>query len=181
MNTKTKVICVSGKAQHGKDTYARILREALEKRGKKVLVAHYADLVKYVCTTFFNWDGNKDESGRTLLQKVGTDVVRAQQPDYWVNFIRDMLLFFDGTWDFVIIPDTRFPNEIAVMSSTFPTYHCRVVRYGFESNLTDEQKNHPSETSLDNYPYDILIPNEGDDMFLITKVGESSAQIICGE
>ncbi len=181
MNVKTKVICVSGKAQHGKDTYAKILKEALEKKGKKVLVAHYADLVKYVCSTFFNWDGNKDEAGRTLLQYVGTDVVREQQPNYWVNFLKDMLLFFDGSWDFVIIPDTRFPNEIAIMKDTFPTYHCRVVRYGFESSLTEEQKNHPSETSLDNYPYDILIPNEGADMFMITKVGESSAQLICGE
>ena len=71
-----KVICISAKAQHGKDTVANFMKECLEAKEKRVLVTHYADLVKYGCKTFFNWDGQKDEKGRALLQYVGTDIVR---------------------------------------------------------------------------------------------------------
>ena len=77
-----KVICISGKAQHGKDTTAGYLKELLEARGNKVLVTQYGDLVKYICATFFAWDGQKDENGRTLLQYVGTNIVREKEPDY---------------------------------------------------------------------------------------------------
>lgn len=157
-----KVICISGKAQHGKDTSAGYLKEFLEARGKKVLIAHYGDLVKYVCKTFFDWDGQKDEKGRTLLQYVGTDKIRERRPDYWVSFIGDMLKFFNGEWDYVLIPDCRFPNEVEYLKQKyFDVTHVRVVRENFESPLTEEQQNHPSETALDNYPPDILLINRG--------------------
>lgn len=156
-----KVICISGKAQHGKDTTAGYLKEFLEERGKKVLIAHYGDLVKYVCKTFFNWDGQKDEKGRTLLQYVGTDVIRERRPSYWASFVRDILVFFPDEWDYVLIPDCRFPNEVSIMYEHFGATHIRVVRENFESPLTEEQQNHPSETALDDYPPDILLINRG--------------------
>ena len=58
-----KVVCISGKAQHGKDTMASMIKECLEDYGKHVVIVHYADLLKYICRTFFGWDGNKDENG----------------------------------------------------------------------------------------------------------------------
>lgn len=50
-----KVICISGKAQNGKDTTAGFMKEILEARGNRVLIAHFGDLVKYICKTFFDW------------------------------------------------------------------------------------------------------------------------------
>lgn len=107
-----KVIVISGKAQHGKDTTAGFMKSALESDGYSVLIAHYGDLVKYICKTFFGWDGQKDEYGRSLLQRIGTDVIRAQDQDYWVRFIGTILWFFKDEWDYVLIPDCRFPNEV---------------------------------------------------------------------
>ena len=157
-----KVIAISGKAQHGKDTVAALLKSQLESTGSSVLVTHYADLVKYVCTNFFNWNGVKDEYGRSLLQKVGTDIVRKKCPDYWVNFVVQMLTFFDGEWDYVLIPDCRFPNEIDCMKKAgLDTVHVRVVRSNFVSTLTSEQQLHPSETALDHCKPDKYIFNNG--------------------
>ena len=156
----TKVVCISGKAQNGKDTSAALMKELLEKDGAKVLIAHYGDLVKYVCKTFFDWDGNKDEKGRTILQHVGTDIVRARRPNFWVDFILDILNLFDGEWDYVLIPDCRFDNEIKSMKDDgFDTVSLRVVRDGFDNGLTPEQQAHPSETALDNFPFDYVIHN----------------------
>lgn len=158
-----KVICISGKAQHGKDTTAGYLKEFLEERGKKVLIAHYGDLVKYVCKTFFGWDGQKDEKGRTLLQYVGTDQIRTQEPDYWVQFIESILSMFPNEWDYVLIPDCRFPNEIEYLRDfRHDVTHIRVLRQNFVSPLTEEQQRHPSETALDGYSYDYLLYNDRD-------------------
>lgn len=158
---KTKVILLSAKAQHGKDFTANIFKEQLESMGKKVLVTHYADLLKYICKTFFGWDGNKDEAGRNLLQHVGTDVIRKQDHNYWVRFINNILNMFPNEWDYVLIPDTRFPNEINYIKNdlSFKTISVRIDRPNFKSILTEEQKKHESETALDNYKFDYYISN----------------------
>lgn len=157
-----KIVCISGKAQHGKDTTAALMKEELEKTGARVLIAHYADLLKYICRQFFGWNGKKDEAGRQLLQYVGTDVVRKQAPNYWVDFLIGILKLFDGDWDYVLIPDCRFPNEIEAMRENgFDTTALRVVRDNFDNGLTNAQKNHPSETALDDYRFDVVVPNNG--------------------
>ena len=55
------VILISGKARSGKDSFANALSEILQSKDKKVLITHYADLLKYVCRQFFDWNGEKDE------------------------------------------------------------------------------------------------------------------------
>jgi len=139
-----------------------MVKEALEDYGNSVLITHFGDLVKHICTKFFDWDGKKDEYGRHLLQYVGTDIVRKQNPDYWVNFIIGILRFFEDNWDYVVIPDARFPNEInRLVDSGFKVTHMRVVRSNYQSTLTEEQQSHPSETALDDVIPDILIMNNG--------------------
>lgn len=166
-----KVICISGKAQHGKDTTAGMMKTALEGMGHTVLIAHYGDLLKYVCRAFFGWNGEKDAYGRSLLQKVGTGIVREQRPNFWVDFIKDLLSMFPNEWDFVIIPDSRFPNEIeSLKQAGLSVIHLRVRRENFESPLTTEQQNHPSETALDHVVPDFLIVNDGTLEDLYNKV-----------
>ena len=163
-----KVILISGKAQHGKDTTAVFLKAYLERHKKRVLIAHYGDLVKYVCKTYFGWDGQKDEAGRSLLQRVGTDVIREQDENFWVAFVCQMLQFFYGEWDYVLIPDCRFHNEVEWVKSMrdvlpdLEVHHVRLYRPGFDNGLTPEQKRHPSETALDEYGAQSWIGNRDD-------------------
>ena len=156
-----KVICISAKAQHGKDTSAIILKEIYEAKGNKVLITHFADLVKFICKQYFNWDGNKDEKGRTLLQYIGTDVVGAKNPAYWAEFIVSILKMFEYEWDYVIIPDCRYPIEVATMERAFDTSLLRIERPNFDNGLTRAQKNHPSEVAMDHYHFDTVINNNG--------------------
>ena len=158
---KPTVILLSGHSGNGKDFTANIFKEQLEAKGKKVLITHYADLLKYICKTFFDWDGNKDANGRTLLQYVGTDVIRKQQPDYWVKFTSGILSMFTDIWDYILIPDTRFPNEIEVLNKNelLDVITVRINRPDYVSPLTKEQQNHASETALDNHSFDYYICN----------------------
>lgn len=157
-----KVITISGKAQNGKDTTAGLLKAALEADGYKVLITHYADLLKYICKQFFGWDGQKDDAGRHILQYVGTDIIRQKRPDYWVGFVTSILELFPNEWDYVLIPDCRFPNEIDYLKEAgLDTVNLRVVRKNFKSPLTPEQQAHPSETALDDVEPDYYITNNG--------------------
>lgn len=158
----TKFICISGKAQHGKDTSAQMFYDQFVALNKKVLTVHYADLLKFICKSYFGWDGKKDEAGRTLLQRVGTDVVRKQEPDYWVNFVVSIVQLFPDEWEYIIIPDCRFPNEIETLKMAgFDVAHVRVVRPDFDNGLTKEQQSHISETALDEYKADYVLTNKG--------------------
>ena len=170
-----KVICISGKAQHGKDTTAGLMKEMLQADGYKVLIVHYGDLLKYICKSFFDWNGEKDVYGRSLLQRIGTDVIRHQMPDYWVSFIADILGFFNDEWDYVLIPDSRFPNEVDYLKERgFDVIHMRVIRQNFISVLTLDQQMHPSETALDNIVPDYYINNYGS----ITDLRETISRLI---
>ena len=162
-------ILISGKAGSGKDTVAQFMKEELEKHGKKVLIIKYGDAVKWVLRDYFNWDGQKDIVGRTLLQRIGTDVVRAKHPNYWTAIVVGLLQCFEpyNDFDIALVPDARFPNEVDIALQELQ--NCVAVRVerrnedGSEwinTALTEEQRQHPSETSLDHYAFDYVIHND---------------------
>lgn len=160
-----KVVLISGKATHGKDFTANILKQELEKRNNKPLILHYADYLKFLCKSAYAWDGKKDENGRTLLQHIGTDLARNNNPDIWVNVVIETIKALKTEFDYFIIPDTRFPNEIERMVDEFgetSVININVKRDNYVSGLSAEQLKHPSETALDKYSFDhVLVNKEG--------------------
>ena len=173
-----KVITFYGKAQHGKDTTAKYVKEVLEFYGKRVVILHFADYLKYVCKEYFNWNGIKDEEGRNILQRVGTDLARKNNPNIWVNVIKEFILAFETEFDYFLIPDCRFPNEIDLLKERLDlVYSVMIKRNEFDNRLTDSQKLHISETALDEYKFDIEIENEEGLIYAINNA-RKFAQII---
>ena len=149
-----KIILISGKSGSGKDTLANFMRKEYEAQGKKVLTIHFADGV------------TKDVAARTLFQTLGTDKVRKKFPNYWANLVGQFLSAIDGDFDYVLIPDTRFLNEISHVKRY--NKDCVTIRINklngdgtfiFNPALTPEQNVHPSECELDDYCCDIMINN----------------------
>lgn len=157
-----RVILISGSARFGKDSTAFMMKELLEKQKKKVLIIHYADNLKLFAKNYFGWSGQKDQKGRELLQWLGTDVVRKNYEDTWVDMVVALLKGIKTLYDYVIIPDVRFPNEIDKMCDNFDCVTTRVIRPNFDNGLTDEQKNHPSEVALEDYPMEYELINDED-------------------
>lgn len=161
---KPVIIPIIGKARNGKDTFANFLKKEIEERtGKKVLDIRYADYLKFVLKKYYGWNGVKDKEGRSLLQYVGTDLCRKNNPNVWVNVIVELVKGLGDTVSYVLIPDTRFENEIDCWyDNDFKIISIRVKRLNpdgteFDNGLSEEQKRHPSETSLDEYnPYYIV-------------------------
>ena len=161
-------IILSGKSGSGKDMMAQFMKEELAKYGKKALVIHFADAVKWFCRDFLDWDGKKDETGRTLLQTVGTDIVRAKHPNFWTGIVVGLIQAYEpfDNFDIAIIPDARFENEVNISLENLK--NCVSVRIERTVNgepwvnptLTEEQRKHPSETSLDVFAFDYVIHND---------------------
>ena len=164
-----KTLVLSGKSGAGKDMFAQFLKQELEGHGKKVIVMHYADAVKWILREYYDWNGVKDEVGRTMLQSLGTDKVRTNQPNYWVGVVVGFLAAIEpsGDFDVAIIPDARFENEVEItMNNLTPSYCVRIERKNADGTpwlnplLTPEQAAHPSETSLDDYVFDYVVHND---------------------
>lgn len=167
-----KVFIISGKSGHGKDQVAAFMREALEASGKKVLIIHFADVLKYFLKEYYGYDGDKSKpENRSLLQHVGTDMVRKKHANYWAGVVLGFLSAQEDyeDFDYAIVPDARFENEVELlMRNLRGAVSIRVERYNEDGSpwvnpkLTDEQRAHASETSLDDYVFDYTIINDGD-------------------
>ena len=59
-------------------------------------------------TTEEVWGKPTSDRCRKLLQWWGTEYRRAQDPDYWINKVRDTMRSIGGKW---AVTDVRFPNE----------------------------------------------------------------------
>ena len=162
-------IILSGKSGSGKDMVAQFMKDELAKHDQRALVIHFADALKWILRDYFNWDGNKDEIGRTLLQRVGTDIVRAAHPGYWTGIVVGLIQAFEPYSDFdvAIIPDARFENEVNIALDQLKNcVSVRIERKNADGTdwinpaLTEEQRNHPSETSLDVFAFDYIIHND---------------------
>lgn len=163
---RPKIILISGKARSGKDTLANFMLENITKDNKKGIIIKYADILKFICEKYFDWDGNKDDKGRTLLQYVGTNIIRKNNADTWVNCVIELVKGFGDKFDYVLISDVRFPNEIQRWEdekfdyTTIRVYRINEDNTEFDNGLSIEQKNHSSETALDNYKMKFDIPNK---------------------
>ncbi len=167
-----KIIALSGKAESGKNFYARSIKTYIEHSfNEKVCIIAFADVLKYTCKTYFDWNGEKDEKGRKLLQEVGTELREKNSPDIWANITCELIKLMSSKYEWFIITDVRFERELLSLKLRFSrVYPVRVERYvvnvdyfeddayrgsyaikPYINHLTEEQRNHSSETDLDNY------------------------------
>jgi hypothetical protein len=155
------VIAISGLAMAGKDSTANFLQQKL---AGKTLILHNADYLKHIARAYLGWTGAKDTRGRNLLQALGTDRMRQelQRPLYWVERTCDVIDLLAPEFDYFIVADMRFINEVHYLQARFPgqVTTIRVERLNFDNGLSPAQKNHPSETELIGYPHDYTLVSE---------------------
>lgn len=159
------VIGFIGRAGHGKDASAKILKEELERAGYKAERYAFADHLKDQCR-LLGWDSLKDERGRTLLQHLG-DVMREYHGvNYFVDVVIDRIRQTNA--DVFFVPDVRFKSEAEGLRKLGeePDYKVFLVRVkrdhsGWGKELTAEQKGHASEMEMDEIAVDMTIENDG--------------------
>ena len=96
---------------------------------------------------------------------MGTELGRKNNPEVWINCVKEIVKGLQTEYDFVLIPDCRFPNELDWSDTDFFTFTIRLNRKNeddtlYVNHLTPEQKQHSSETALDEYHFNYEIENK---------------------
>lgn len=181
-----KIVGLSGYARSGKDEAARALadlgyqRIAFADKLREFLYAlnpivgirpvfkeGYIDPVVYKTTRLrevideYGWDGYKESEHvseiRPLLQRLGTEAGRDVLWDsIWIDAALDDLED-DGKY---VITDARFPNEAKAIQSRGGVIW-RVERHGNGPATLPDGTVHRSETSLDDWEFDLTLYNNG--------------------
>lgn len=156
---ESKIIILTGKAQSGKNLTANIIKKYSEKQNKKTVIISYAKYLKDYAKEIINWNGKESTKPREFLQQIGVELIKNQiDENMLINRIKEDIKVYEYFYDVIIISDARFKDEI----ESIKTKNTIVIKIeGKENKLTKEQKNHITETALDDYnKYDYIIENK---------------------
>ena len=168
-----KIFVVCGKARYGKDEVSSLIGNYYNKRGKKTINLQFSSYIKEYAKNITNWDGSDDTKPRKLLQEIGTDVVRKKiDPLFFIKRIIDDIKVYSYYFDIITISDARVKEEVTGIKKAFDDVCAiKIDRPNFDNGLTLEQRNHYTETDLDDYQgFDYTIINDGDLKDLEEKV-----------
>ncbi len=160
-----RIYLLCGKARHGKDTTALLLKEELEKRSKRVLILQYSYYIKEFAKKISDWDGSDETKPRTLLQELGTDIIRNKIDNlFFIKRLMDDLKVYEFYFDEIIISDVRFKEEIVNPKKVYKdVLAINIIRPNFDNQLDAKQSMHVTENGLNNFTeYDYVINNEKD-------------------
>ena len=162
MNKNPKIFIVSGKARSGKDLVSDLICDYYKnKKCKKLSYAYY--LKQYV-KDITGWDGSENTKPRSLLQKLGTDIIREKIDDnFFIDRIIGDIKVYSYFYDVIIITDARLVDEIEIPKNKFSNVTTIRINNNSDNDLTLEQKKHITEIALDNYTnFDYVINNTSD-------------------
>ena len=174
-----KIILIGNKAGMGKDTFANMLKEELNERA---VIVHFADALKFICKSYYGWNGEKNTFGRTLLQYVGQST-RDSDEHFWTDFIARLIKAnLSKNYEYIIIPDWRYKEEYERLLRYFHYENIitvNITRFNSDfspyipNELTFEQRQHKSEIDLDTYVCQYYISN-----FTLEKLRESAQTFV---
>jgi len=159
-----KIFIICGKARHGKDTIAEMIRKSYANEKYDVLNLQYSSYIKEYAKKISNWDGSEETKPRELLQQLGTSVIRDKIDEaFFVKKIVDDIKVYSYFFDILTISDARFKIEVDTPRENFDNVVViHVIRPNFDNGLTEEQKMHRTEIDLDDYEnYDYTVMNDG--------------------
>jgi hypothetical protein len=158
------IIALTGKKETGKTTFAEMLRHEITEDPSKMAMTHsFATPLKKmiedtgICKHRELFE-KKTEFSRMMMQKIGTEIVRRVDPDYWCKVMWNTLknTFLHEPNFIVIIDDLRFLNEYKMINSLGGMV-VRIVR-----DMKQRKDNHQSETEMDCFAQSAIVYNIGD-------------------
>ena len=167
-----KIILIAGKARSGKSTIANYMVDELKRQGKKPCELQIGQYIKYYANKYFGWDGKEETKPRSLLQELGTEVIRNKiDPDFHIDRLIQDIKVLSYFYDTFIVSDVRMPVEIEKPKKEFDNVVTLKMRRESDE-LNDNQLKHVTETALDSYEeFDYIVDNNKtlEDLELKTK------------
>ena len=177
LKKEVKIIILSGKARSGKDEVANIICNF--HKNKKTKKLSYAYYLKQYVKSISNWNGNEKDKPRELLQKIGIDLLKNKIDNKLLirRTIEDIKVY-SYFYDIIVITDARLVDEIEDIKSTFNNVTSIRINRNLDNLLSINEKNHITETGLDNYQkFDYVIDNNRDYNYLEKEVSKILEEI----
>lgn len=160
----TLLIGLSGKAEHGKNAAANIIKEWVTKQGGTCGIFEISDLILKECIELGLLPSGSKRNQQDLYQnKILVEHGSRQRdtidPSYWTNKIVPTMQ--NAGVDVAVCPNIRFPQEGQAIRDA-GGYVWRVNRLNADGSpfvSTTRDPNHPCETSLDRWPADFYLYN----------------------
>lgn len=158
------IFIVGGKANAGKDTTCELINNYIKRKGLKSINLQFSSYIKMYAKNITNWSGSEDDKPRSLLQMLGTEIIRNEiDQKFFIKRIIDDIKVYSYYFDVITISDARFPDEVTDVANSFNrVYKISITRPNFINKLNDNEKMHLSELALDDYnDFDYYIVNDG--------------------
>lgn len=155
---KPIIYVISGKSGSGKSKSAEIIKDIYYKKNKKGIILSYATPLKEYAKNILNWN-EEEAKPRDFLQQVGVELIKEKiDKEFLIKRVLQDIKVYSYFYDVIIVSDARFVEEIECLKG-----FDKVISIHINSNiddLTEKQRNHSTETGLDNYnDYDYIIDN----------------------
>ena len=156
-----KIFIIAGRARQGKDTVCEYIKDYY--KNEKVLHLPNNYYIRDYAKRITTWDGSDETKPRELLIELADYGRNNINEHFYINRIVEDIKVMSQFYDLIVIPDARFPYEIEIPKKEFNNViSIYIERPNYNSELTNEHKNHRTETSLDNFDnYDYKIKNDG--------------------
>ncbi len=167
------IFVVAGKANSGKDTTCELINNYVRLKNLKSVNLQFSSYIKMYAKVISGWNGNEDTKPRSLLQELGTEVIRNKiDNNFFIKRIIGDIMVYSYYCDVITISDARLKDELDSIKNSFNNvYKVKVERPNFESSLNSNEKKHITEVDLDNYDnYDYVLVNDGTIKDLNNKV-----------
>ena len=158
-----KLYLICGKARAGKDTFAKLIKQDEEKDNNKVCILKLTTPLYSWAEDYFNYDKEKDEKPRELLQTLGYDILqlKLKKKDFLLDYLITTIEVLDNYYDVGLITDGRLVHEIEVLKAKYPNTKTILLTNMKDNKLTNKEKNHQTEIDLDDYKdFDYIVENK---------------------
>lgn len=162
-----KLFILSGHASSGKNTVAKIIEKYYS--DKKCITISFGQYIKEYAKNISDWDGNEETKPRELLQQLGIELIKNKiNPKLFINRILDDIEVYSYFYDIIIVSDARLLDEIEALKNKYNnSISIRIIRK-CDNGLTLKEKNHLTETDLDEFDnFDYVINNENYDTLVM--------------
>ena len=157
LKRKVRIIILSGKARSGKDIVADMIVDYY--KNKKVKKLSYAFYLKNYVRNISNWNNDLDKP-RELLQTIGIDLIKNKIDNkLLINRVIEDIKVYSYFYDIMVITDARLIDEIEDIKNNFNDVITIRINRDIDNKLKENEKNHITETNLDNYKFDYVIDN----------------------
>ena len=154
-----RLFIIGGKANVGKNTLAKYIKEYFDKKNEKSIITEYSKYIKLIANEMIDWK-SKNKKPRSLLQDLGEEYRSLIGSTVFIERMKEDILVFQKYYENIIICDARLIPELTLMKTKYPKCYTIHLLSDKENNLSNSEKNHITEIEFDKYKdFDYTIIN----------------------